>query len=357
MGGYIQRSITTPQGYQKFSEDVFKAVQESVYRAIAQHLHPRQLQGLTDADNQHRNGEWVHPIEIVAIGGDDVLLIVPADQALSIAKTIGEEFEAYLQNINLDDGQYVYRASRSYTPNQIHRYTASDLRQNLSDRDYQCQLSLSTGVLITAEDTPIYYAEDLVSQLLKSAKKRAKDLRSRGYLGGTIDFLTLKSITMLSDKIEAFRQSGLTKRLPERNQVLKQYAAPYTLYEIGGLLETIKALKQAQFPKSQLYQMRSLLAQSKQTAILNYRYFRVRMSEASQRLLQQKFEEPWCKAKTNNGNLAPWMSILDVDGATGDGTIYETIWRDIVDLYEFIPVDEVNNPTPGLAGTMVEGAS
>ncbi|WP_448564817.1 type III-B CRISPR-associated protein Cas10/Cmr2 [Trichothermofontia sp.] len=357
MGGYIQHSITTPQGYQKFSEDVFKAVQESVYYAIAQHLHPRQLQGLTDADNQHRNGEWIHPFEIVAIGGDDVLLIVPADQVLSIAKTIGEEFEAYLQRINLDNGQYIYRERRNYLPKQIHRYTAPNSKQDLSDHAYQCQLSLSTGVLITAESTPIYYAEDLVSQLLKSAKKRAKDLRDRGYLGGTIDFLTLKSITMLSDKIEAFRQSGLTKTLPGRNQVLKQYAAPYTLYEIGGLLETIKALKQVQFSKSQLYQIRRLLAQSKQTAILNYRYFRVRMSETSQRLLQQEFEEPWCKAKTNNGNLAPWMSILDADEATGEGTIYETIWRDIVDLYEFVQVDEVSNPTPDSAETMVGGAS
>ncbi|MBD1821816.1 type III-B CRISPR-associated protein Cas10/Cmr2 [Cyanobacteria bacterium FACHB-DQ100] len=338
MGGYIQKSVHAPEDHQKFSKDVFEAVGQSVFQALSQQ-NPRQLQGLNDADNIHRNNNWIHPFEIVTIGGDDVLLIVPADQALSIAKTIGENFEAHLSAIQSEEGSFIYRSDKTYNPENAHRYHSPEESSNPTGEN-QCKLSMSIGVLITAENTPIYYAENLVSQLLKSAKKRAKDLRNEErYLGGTIDFLILKSVTMLSDKIETFRQEGLTKeiKIQERTQILKQYAGPYTLHEIGGLVDTVKALKKADFPRSQLYQIRILLDRGKQTAILNYRYFRTRLkTESNQRILEQEFEKPWCSAKTNGGNIAPWMSYQTDQGTTG----YETIWRDLVDLYAF--VDELD---------------
>jgi len=315
MGGYIQQ-IQTPQEYKKFSEDIFQATEESVYKALAQYLKPHQLNNLTDPDNKNRNGCWIHPFEILAIGGDDVMLIVPADRALDIAKTIGEEFENLLLLSNSSSYQVTPRCF-------YHRYSPD--RALLS----QCKLSMSAGVLITAEDTPIYYAEKLTNQLLKSAKKTGKKLlKDAGYFGGTIDFLVMKSVTMISSNIESFRDEGLTL---DRGAKLKLYAAPYTLHEIGGLIESVKALKKAKFPKSQLYQIRSFLERGKQTTILNYRYFRTRLKQGKQEL-RQDFEEAWCNAKTNPGNVAPWMY-------DAENKVYETIWREIVDIYDFIEED------------------
>jgi CRISPR-associated protein Cmr2 len=317
MGGYIQQ-IQTPQEYKKFSEDIFRATEQSVYKALAQHLRPHQLNNLTDPDNEKRNDCWIHPFEILAIGGDDVMLIVPADRALAIAKTIGEEFENILLQIGgyrLDNSRPSYAAHRYYPEKAI---------------PSQCKLSMSAGVLITAEDTPIYYAQNLTNQLLKSAKKTGKTLKDAGYLGGTIDFLVMKSITMISSNIESFRKEGLTM---ERGAKLKLYAAPYTLHEIGGLIESIKVLKKSDFPKSQLYQIRSFLERGKQTTILNYRYFRTRLKQGKAEL-KAEFEDAWCKPKDpeNSGNLAPWMFDLK------DG-VYETIWRELVDIYDFIEED------------------
>jgi CRISPR-associated protein Cmr2 len=218
---------------------------------------------------------------------------------------------------------------------------------------------MSTGVLMTAEDTPIYYAYNLTSQLLKSAKKRAKELKKDNYCGGTVDFLVMKSVTMISSNIGEFRSQGLMKSGPGQQQ-LKLYAAPYTLHELGGLLETAKVLKGVNFPRSQLYQIRSFLEQGKNTAILNYRYFRTRLQDKKhQHQLKEQFEEAWCEALTNNGNLAPWMTDI---GSILKNLIlllffetfppeqfrlqyavlsflktspYETIWRELVDLYPF----------------------
>ncbi len=317
MGGYIQKKIKTPEEYQRFSRDIFEATEKSVYIALAKHLKPHKYKPDSESGRRSKEEVWIHPFEILTIGGDDVMLIVPADRALAIAKTIGDEFENLLLSNSSD---YKEVSPRCF----YHRYSPAGAPVS------ECQLSMSTGVLIAAENTPIYYAEELTNQLLKSAKQCTKKLKNTGYIGGTIDFFVMKSITMISSSIKDFREEALTKESPQK---LKLYAAPYTLHEIGGLIESVKALKKADFPKSQLYQIRSFLEQGKQTTILNYRYFRTRLKQGKAEL-RKEFEEAWCKAKTNEGNVAPWM--YDVEDK-----VYETIWREIVDIYDFIELEDL----------------
>jgi CRISPR-associated protein Cmr2 len=116
----------------------------------------------------------------------------------------------------------------------------------------------------------------------------------------------MKAVTMISSNIKEFREQGLIKNKDGQSK-LKLYASPYTLYELGGLLETAKAFKKAEFPRSQLYQIRSLLERGKRTAILNYRYFRIRLTnEPAKQELKKQFESAWCQPKesSKNGNLA-----------------------------------------------------
>jgi CRISPR-associated protein Cmr2 len=328
MGGYIRSQIRSPQKYQEFSQDVFKATTESVYKALYEHLKPRRYKPDPNSSRRNKDPLWLYPFEIVAIGGDDVLLIVPADKALAVAKSLGEEFESALVS--------KYPEARTYDPEQVHRYLSNKLPSGKN----QCRLSLSAGVLITAQNTPFYYAEDLTGQLMKSAKKRAKALRKDGYYGGTVDFLVMKSVTMISSDLKQFRKQGLTQSHPGK-PTLKQYAAPYTLYELDGLLQTAQALKTTKFPRSQLYQVRSLLERGKQTAILNYRYFRLRLTnQEAQSQLESIFEKGWCQPKDpkNPGNLAPWMSYEEKDPTAPGGKrmAYETLWRELVDIYDFV---------------------
>ena len=316
MGGYIQ-TIRTPEEYQQFSEDIFEATEQSVYYALSQHLKPHQLNNLKkeESQTQKRNKKLVHPFEIITIGGDDVLLIVPANKALEIAKSIGEKFEEIL----VSKGRYNIQANPE--SKQAHRYYPE--LANLSE----CQLSMSIGVLTLNYKTPIYYAQKLTNQLLKSAKKRAKNLKQDyDYYGGTVDVLVLKSVTMISSNIQEFRENAL--QVDNKKRYL--YATPYTLYELGGLIKTIQGFQEVEFPRSQLYQIRSFLSQGRKLAMLNYRYFAVRLSDKKNRsLLRKQFEEAWCKAETNDGNLAPWL--FDRTEKT-----YQTIWNDIVDLYPFV---------------------
>jgi CRISPR-associated protein Cmr2 len=342
MGGYIQK-ISTPQKYQEFSEDVDHATRYAVFQALAEHLQPRQLTGNNKSESTLQDGAWIHPFEIITIGGDDIILIVPADRALAIAKTIGEQFEQILlrqvqiPGVEIKGGYQTQPSEKPIDLSKCHRY----LSQNAGTTN--CQLSTSMGVLIADYKTPIYYAKKLYEQLLKSAKKRAKDLKQHGYCGGTVDFFVMKSVTAIASSIEDFRKEALTKESPQK---LKLYAAPYTLHEIGGLIESVKALKKAEFPKSQLYQIRSFLEQGKQTTILNYRYFRTRLKQGKKEL-RQEFEEAWCKAKTNEGNVAPWMYDLEE-------RVYETIWRELLDIYDFIELEDSDFISEDLVEAEVE---
>lgn len=335
MGGYIQQ-IKTPEKYRQFSQDILEATEKSVYYALAKNLHPHQLKNLRKPDNRKRENAWVHPFEIIAIGGDDVMIMVPANKSLAIAKDIGEKFEEILAakgryNIiekSPEPNNIIEKSTEPRKPGNIHRYLAENATH------YDSILSTSMGVLTIKYDTPIYYANHLVSQLLKSAKEKAKKLKKDySYFGGTVDILTLKSVTMISSNIKKFREDGLVVNTQPK---LKLYAAPYTLHEVGGLIKTIQAFKKVDFPRSQLYQIRSFLERGKRTAILNYRYFCVRLKSDNRRIIKDDFEDAWClpQDKNNNGNLAPWMSIVD-----DKTTIYETLWREIIDLYPFIEID------------------
>ncbi|MTJ51694.1 type III-B CRISPR-associated protein Cas10/Cmr2 [Anabaena sp. UHCC 0253] len=331
MGGAIQK-IRTPQEYQDFSQDVDNATRYAVFIALAENLKPRKLQGIDESQSRLKNGDFIHPFEILTIGGDDILLIVPADKALQIAKIIGEQFEKILlgeveiSNLHIKGD---YKIEEKLTnPNKFHRF-----HETISEHN-QCKLSMSSGVLITAYNTPIYYAENLVTQLLKSAKKYAKTLnytdektnKKITYYGGTVDFFTMKSVTMISASIEEFRNKALTF------DKLKLYAAPYTLPELEKFFKSIQALQKAEFPKSQLYQIRSFLEKGRRTASLNYYYFRYRLNKGHR--LKENFEHIWCPAKTNNGNIAPWM--CDIKENSKEETKYETIWREMVDLFGLI---------------------
>ena len=44
--------------------------------------------------------------------------------------------------------------------------------------------------------------------------------------------------------------------------------------------------------------------------MLNYRYFWSRLNKPeAKRQLKAEFEDAWCKAKTNDGNLVPWIYV------------------------------------------------
>ena len=81
-------------------------------------------------------------------------------------------------------------------------HNAIGSRQWVADQQkMQPTFSLSLGFVIADEHTPIGFLEHFAASLLKSAKTRAKKLKKEnGYLGGTVDFLVLKSFSNADER-------------------------------------------------------------------------------------------------------------------------------------------------------------
>ena len=316
MGGYLE-DVGTPAQYRQFSERVFVALQKAAFDALAEHLSP------TD--------KHLHPFEIVSIGGDDLLLIVPGGKAFEVVHAIGENFDREFDSqskFNETTGGRLRKAQR-YIPNEW-----SD------QQTMQPAISLSLGFVIANEHTPIGFLEHIADSLLRSAKSRAKILKKSevGYLGGTVDFLVLKSFSMVTSELSDFR-----KRFYKTDKKNVLTMRPFTLHEFYGFIQTVRGFKESDFPRSQLYQLRKSLLLGRQTSTLDYLYFRSRLGGAKAETLQKALEWSWQGVSDQVDGLGPWYAMLRTSKT--DRKRYETLILDLIEAYEFIAGD--NNSIEG----------
>ena len=306
MGGYLE-NIETPAEYRQFSERVFIALQKAAFDALAKHLTP------TDKN--------IHPFEIISIGGDDLILIVPGSAAFDVVHAIGENFDRQF------DSQKKYTA---VTPNNLRKSQRYLPEEWAEEQCMQPAFSLSLGFVIADEHTPVAFLEHLAASLLKSAKSRAKTLIKDdvGYRGGTVDFLVLKSISMIASNLSDFRKNAY-KTETDNSLTMR----PYTLHELSGFIKTAKDLKKENFPNSQLYQLRESLKLGRATSTLDYLYFRSRLEQKHGDILKKYIEQNW--HGVSNNNLGPWYQKLKAHE-------YETLLLDLIEAYEFIQKPDDN---------------
>jgi CRISPR-associated protein Cmr2 len=290
----------TPQDYQDLSRELDDASKHAVFRALSERLRPH-------------NG--VHPFEVLTIGGDDILLIVPGTAAFDIALDIAYHFEKAL---GVDpDGT-----------NQRHDRYAGDDKQTARFHRYMPDIGLSAGVVIAQESAPIFFLYDLVTELLKNAKKAARERQP----GGAVDFMVMKAITMVTDRIKSFRDAALGTSSSRRLT-----ARPYTWHELAGLVATVRALKRESFPRSQLYRLRRVMedevAPSTIASTMEYLYTRVRLRTALQDVLRDHIEDRWQGTVGQPPDVAPWLTSKKPASST---TYRETIWADLIEMYDMV---------------------
>ncbi|OAN47260.1 hypothetical protein A6A03_00500 [Chloroflexus islandicus] len=313
--GRLMATLTTPQRYYEVSQVLSEVAREAVFTALAEHLTPVKN---------------VHPFEILAIGGDDLFIIVPGDKAFDIALTIAQYFE---RELTIRLGSLIPRKITNNSQKELIRYHGDDpVAQAI--RTFSPAVGLSAGVLIAQENTPFFFLRDLVENLLKNAKKLAKRNATCHFFGGAIDFMVLKSIGMVSDSVDAFRAEALQDT--EKNQ-RRLTARPYTWAEFAGLLASIRALKQANAPRSQLYRIQRVLLRNRTAGIfdsaMEYLYTRSRLGDLSQ-VLSKHIDQAWC---IPSPMIPPWSRQI---GITSKGQRYETIWPDLLEAYEFVPAKQ-----------------
>ncbi|KAB8145990.1 hydrolase [Chloroflexia bacterium SDU3-3] len=310
--GRLIATLTTPARYQAVSATLSAAAKTAVFHALGRHVVPIEIDDLRSATPGQK--KWVYPFEILTIGGDDLFIIVPGSKALEIAEAISASFEQCIAERLRAIGD-LNGPSAITDDLYSHRSKAASAHE-----PFEPLVGLSAGVIIAPETTPIFFLRDLVEELLKSAKKKAKQHTAHGFYGGAVDFMVLKSISMVTDNIQSFRRQALgmggDRRLTAR---------PYTWREFSALITTVRALQDEQVPRSQLYRLRRMLdeqpGETIVTSVMEYFYTCAR-NERMAGVLKTHVQERWCES------LPPWRAV--------EAGAWETIWADMLEIYDMV---------------------
>lgn len=291
MGEYMLNR-PTPKAYHDTAKLLAEAAMQATVDALAANL--QVVPG---------EGGPFHPFEIITVGGDDVVLIVPADVALPIAAQISEGF-----------------------------------REKVAERldEDEERLTMSAGVVIADDHNPVRVLLQLSKELLRSAK------RARGGLEkprpGVIDFHILLSQDMLAEKVGKVRRR-FPYALSEVDQAgqpvdLRLLGRPYTAQQIQALWEAMQNLVANRFPRSQMHRLGEALLTGRRPSTLFYAYQKARRETSEPyRVLDGVIRTAWPLNDVTDPE--PWFKLLG-DPCYAYGT---ALW-DIAELYDFVSKEE-----------------
>ena len=226
MGKFVQ-AIDDPKIFHQFSRIVDESIREACFTALDQILKP-------EINKVRETFEEQGPLEplaadILLLGGDDLLVAVPADRALDFALMVTNGFER------------LTKEKIAHLPDAEARF----FRDRLEDEGF----TISCGVAVARSNYPFYLALDLAEQLLKNAK------RKDSYIGqdpeqpsARIDFHVVAGAN--SYALEQVRKDTY-RVLTDARRTLR----PLSCSQLEMLQTSIKKLNAVKFPHSKLHEL------------------------------------------------------------------------------------------------------
>jgi hypothetical protein len=158
--GGILTQLNSLAEFAHFSQNLYGLSNTCVFESLAAHLRV----GKRSENSRPEKKPWFHPFELVALGGDDIFLIVPANKALPVALSISDYWRKHAPDIIPESRR--------------------------SEKEELQPPSLSLGLLICPSTFPLYFMHNLAEQLLQKAKTERSRLKAPE---GFLDFLILKA--------------------------------------------------------------------------------------------------------------------------------------------------------------------
>jgi hypothetical protein len=308
--------LSTLREVQDFAQNIDQAVYWAMCKVISDRLPVKKL------------GEsWVFPFDILLIGGDDIVLVTPATQAMPVAYALAEQFYALTNGEQQQDS-----TAQAETNGQQRR-----------DRTKQPEThSRSVGVVLAPTNYPFSLMLNLVEDTLKFAKKDGSKVneKEKSKYGKTrVNFLVISGNTSQSF-------SNVYKLLHQKKSQHSFYATmrPYTLEQLKFLIEMLQEGNRLALGRSKLHQLREAVLQlnlstsvTESLAVLrswkeDEREFVVKKVYSTERKYPLYEWDEQNPAALFPAVTFPWL----VDSKEKDAKQYSTLLLDFAELYDFV---------------------
>ena len=257
---------TSKRDYQELSEAIENGMQESVFESLLKYI-PKPIEGKI-------------PFEFVIMGGDDLIIITPAEKAIPVA----------LETLKLFEEKTVDIAKKIEVK-----------AEDIEEKDKKEKFTLSAGVVIAHSKYPISSFTQRGEDLLKSAKKLNKKFwygakrESERRDISTIDYLVVS--TPSANPVDNIREKDLVYTMgPEGEYKYKLTQRPFTLEKACKVRDTVTEIKKSGLSRSRLYSLSDSLLKGKNQSILTILSMINRL-KGEEKNIRQLFEK--IRAKTD----------------------------------------------------------
>jgi len=295
MGDLLQRA-ESPELYRHISKALTVATEEALFEAIWSTFGQERL---TDAGTPL-------PFEIIALGGDDVVVIVPASAGWTLAVSMLRKFECHPK--------------------------IKSLLGEIRDEGREIHLNMSAGLAIADVKYPMRFLFDLTEGLLKEAKRLAREKQT-----GTLCHLWLRAPTVSEDAKELLDDLYMRNRDRTKRCLT---ARPYMVNQARELLHLARDL--LAIPASQ----RRALAEATEIGVhvsLNYALYQTTSmgSEEKKQTLRDAFRKLGLLLDAGSLNANGFWFWRRKNG------IWQTALLDVLELIELgahkYPITEVEH--------------
>jgi hypothetical protein len=276
--------LPTLNEVKNFAEKIDEGVFAAMGQAISEHL-PLQ-------------GDYF-PFDVLLVGGDDIVMVTPADKAMQVAYTLASRFQQFTQR------------------------------------------TLSIGVLLAPVKYPFSLQHTLVKETLKAAKE-ASALRPRqaSTTGeqeqSRVNFVVVTGNT--STNYQKQYEELHCKNVAHTTHEFYATMRPYTLTDLEWLLAQLKSGNERRLGRTKLHQLRDAILKKNQTTTILEALALLRNWKKEEREfireMAEKFDTRATPQQERMGTLFPWS--LDGRESSGDLTVYRTPLLDFVELYDFV---------------------
>ena len=226
--GRLIRAIDTASVFREFSRIVDESIREACFAGLRR-VCEREVSRVSDALGDRGQCESL-PCDILLLGGDDLLVAVPANRALDFAHGVTVDFER--------------RAARK-----IEELADPETQRFFGRWLGNRGLSISCGVSISKGTYPFYLSLDLAEQLLKNAKRNPGHGSASGADVARIDFHRVAGST--SQDIRQIRERDYLA-LDDDSPITPRTLRPLSCSQLKALRASVWELRDAGFPRSKL---------------------------------------------------------------------------------------------------------